>query len=280
MPLPVLLFFIGCGVVVIGCIILLIATFRESLLWGLANIFIPGAGLVFICVHWHAGRTAFFWSLAGWLMVGGSLAALSAEAERRGKPGLLSYLRGEKAKEAGDVTPEVIDTQRRQIEQMEATFHAKGTAVAQQFKALNAKRAALKTEDAAAVEAYNVEAAAYQQANADAKQLRQKIDLAQVELTRLLDERSRLMARPGAAAGVSPANDGTVIMYTTARCGACIHAKEYFARKGVRYEERDVEKSDAARAEFGKLGGRGVPLILIGNERMEGFDEQRLNQLL
>jgi glutaredoxin len=280
MALVLTLLLLGCAVLTIGSIILLIATFRESVLWGIANLFIPGAGLVFICVHWQAGRTAFFWSLAGLVMIGGSLVALSAEAERRGKPGLWTYLASQEGKETADVAPEMIDVQRRQIEQMEAKFHTQGTALVQQYKELNAKRTALKADDAAAVTAFNTEAAAYQQSNTEHKQLQRQLNLAQVELTRLLDERSRLMARPGAAAGVSPANDGTVIMYTTARCGACIHAKEYFARKGVRYEERDVEKSDAARAEFGKLGGRGVPLILIGNERMEGFDERRLNELL
>jgi hypothetical protein len=48
----------------------------------------------------------------------------------------------------------------------------------------------------------------------------------------------------------------------------------------VRYEERDVEKSPDARAEFERLGGRGVPLIMVGTEKMDGFNEQRLNQIL
>ena len=34
-------------------------------------------------------------------------------------------------------------------------------------------------------------------------------------------------------------------MFTTATCPACRSAKEYFARKGVPYEERDVNGSPA-----------------------------------
>ena len=69
-------------------------------------------------------------------------------------------------------------------------------------------------------------------------------------------------------------------MFTTATCPACRSAKEYFARKGVPYEERDVNGSPATMQEFQRLGGRGVPLILVGDEKMEGFSAQRLDQLL
>jgi glutaredoxin len=64
---------------------------------------------------------------------------------------------------------------------------------------------------------------------------------------------------------------GQVVMYATSWCGYCAQARAHFARKGIRYVEYDVEKSAAAKAEFKRLGGRGVPLILYGRERMNGF---------
>jgi glutaredoxin len=64
-----------------------------------------------------------------------------------------------------------------------------------------------------------------------------------------------------------------VVMYATAWCPYCAKARAYFKRTGTAYTEHDIEKSADARAEFKRLGGRGVPLILVGNEKMAGFSE-------
>ena len=85
--------------------------------------------------------------------------------------------------------------------------------------------------------------------------------------------------RPAAAAAPGAAR-AQVIMYATDWCPYCRKAREFFARNGVRYVERDIEKSPAAKAEYDKLGARGVPVILVGTQRMNGFSEDRLAQLL
>jgi glutaredoxin len=71
-----------------------------------------------------------------------------------------------------------------------------------------------------------------------------------------------------------------VVLYATSWCGYCAQARAYFAKKGVPYIERDVEKSADAHAEFKRLGGRGVPLIVHGDNVMRGFREQSLDALL
>jgi len=71
-----------------------------------------------------------------------------------------------------------------------------------------------------------------------------------------------------------------VKMYATDWCGYCRKAREYFARNGIHYTELDVEKSEAARVEYKSMGARGVPLILVGTQRMNGYSEQRLAQML
>ena len=71
-----------------------------------------------------------------------------------------------------------------------------------------------------------------------------------------------------------------VVLYATSWCGYCAQARAYFAKKGVPYIERDVEKSASAHAEFKRLGGRGVPLIVHGDNVMRGFREQSLDALL
>jgi glutaredoxin len=82
-----------------------------------------------------------------------------------------------------------------------------------------------------------------------------------------------LFASGAAVAQRSPA-PVPVVMYATSWCPHCARARAYFARKGIAYVEHDVEKSVAASVEFKRLGGRGVPLILVGREQMSGFDEQ------
>ena len=71
-----------------------------------------------------------------------------------------------------------------------------------------------------------------------------------------------------------------VKMYATSWCPYCAKARAYFARRNIAYVEIDIEKSSEGRAEYKRIGGRGVPLILVGAERMNGYSEARLSQLL
>jgi len=83
-------------------------------------------------------------------------------------------------------------------------------------------------------------------------------------------------ASRSAAAGAPP----EIKMYATAWCTYCKRAREYFARKGLRYTELDIEQSAQARAEYDRLGARGVPVILVGAQRMTGFSEGSMDQML
>ena len=86
-----------------------------------------------------------------------------------------------------------------------------------------------------------------------------------------------------AAAGAPPAQAEStpdVVMYATSWCPYCAQARAYFARAGIAYVEHDVEKSASAHVEFKRLGGRGVPLIVVGREKLNGFSEQGFEHLL
>ena len=72
-------------------------------------------------------------------------------------------------------------------------------------------------------------------------------------------------------AGKSKGKTPKVTMYSAEWCGVCKRAKRYFEEHKVRYTEKDIDKSKSANAEFRKLGGRGVPLILVGRKRLSGF---------
>lgn len=71
-----------------------------------------------------------------------------------------------------------------------------------------------------------------------------------------------------------------VEMYATAWCPACRAARDYFNRKGVTFEEYDVEKDPQAGARFTALGGNGVPLVLIDGTPVRGFSPKTFDALL
>jgi glutaredoxin len=71
----------------------------------------------------------------------------------------------------------------------------------------------------------------------------------------------------------------TVVMYSTSWCGYCRKAARHFRKNNIPFSERDIEKSAAAASEFKQLNGRGVPVILIGNQRMNGFEAQAFDRI-
>ena len=64
----------------------------------------------------------------------------------------------------------------------------------------------------------------------------------------------------------------TVVLFSTSWCGYCRQAARHFRKNNIPFTEHDIEKSAYAAREYKKLDGRGVPVILIGEKRMNGFD--------
>lgn len=72
-----------------------------------------------------------------------------------------------------------------------------------------------------------------------------------------------------------------VTIYSTPTCHFCHLAKEFFNEKGVKYTEYDVLTDIPKRQEMvDKSGQLGVPVILIDNEVIVGFDQPRIASLL
>ncbi len=106
---------------------------------------------------------------------------------------------------------------------------------------------------------------------------------ASAQIYRWTDANGRTMIgeRPPAGAKaklVGERNQPEVVMYATSWCPWCAKARDYFARNGVRYTEHDIEKSAAANAEHKRLGGRGIPFIVVGGEKkIYGYSELALD---
>ena len=73
---------------------------------------------------------------------------------------------------------------------------------------------------------------------------------------------------------------GRVRMFTTTWCGYCKQARAHLSAKGIPFEDLDVEKSVNGKQEYATLKGRGVPIILVGDQRMDGYSRTRLDSML
>ena len=71
-----------------------------------------------------------------------------------------------------------------------------------------------------------------------------------------------------------------VRLLTTTWCGYCKKAAAFLRSRGTPFEELDVEKSSQGKREYDALGGRGVPIILVGEQRMDGYDQTTLTSML
>ncbi len=87
----------------------------------------------------------------------------------------------------------------------------------------------------------------------------------------------RLVARLEAS---RKASGPKVIIYSANWCGACRRAKAYMDRKGVRYEERNVDQPRFKEELVRKSGGRSIPVIEVNGRILKGFNPERLDKLL
>lgn len=71
-----------------------------------------------------------------------------------------------------------------------------------------------------------------------------------------------------------------VVVFTSETCPYCVAAKDFLKENNVDFEEKNVTHSEEARNELISKGYRGVPVILVGEEEVVGFDKNRLSALL
>lgn len=72
-----------------------------------------------------------------------------------------------------------------------------------------------------------------------------------------------------------------VTIYSTPSCHFCQMAKEFFKEKGIQYTEHNVLTDLERRQEMlDKSGQLGVPVIVVDDKVMIGFDQVEISELL
>ncbi len=84
-----------------------------------------------------------------------------------------------------------------------------------------------------------------------------------------------------ATAGTTVAtSQGKITIYSASWCGYCKRAKAYLNSRGISYSDLDVETSEEGKTAYRKLGAHGVPVIFVGEQRMDGFNQASLEDML
>ncbi len=73
-----------------------------------------------------------------------------------------------------------------------------------------------------------------------------------------------------------------VIIFSTPTCSFCNAAKRYFREKRIPFKDVDVSRDPAAFRDMQRRtgGNTGVPVILINNKPIIGFDRSKIEQML
>ena len=75
--------------------------------------------------------------------------------------------------------------------------------------------------------------------------------------------------------------DKEVVIYSTPTWPHCKRAKEYLSQKKITYLEYNVAGDKGkAKEMIQKSGQMGVPVIVIGDEIVVGFNQAKLDELL
>lgn len=73
----------------------------------------------------------------------------------------------------------------------------------------------------------------------------------------------------------------TVTVYSTPTCHFCHLAKDFFQEHNIPFTEYDVAMDADRRMEMRERTGQlGVPVIMIDQDIIVGFDEQKIRTLL
>lgn len=77
-----------------------------------------------------------------------------------------------------------------------------------------------------------------------------------------------------------PNQSKQVILYGTASCSFCRSSREFFVANNIDFFDVDVQTSELAAKKHAELGGGGVPVVIIGNRLIRGFQPDAFQDAL
>lgn len=71
-----------------------------------------------------------------------------------------------------------------------------------------------------------------------------------------------------------------VIVYSSTHCQYCARLKSYLQDQNIAYEERNVDTNDEYAEELWNTGMRSVPVTIIGETKILGFNPAQMQKAL
>jgi mycoredoxin len=72
-----------------------------------------------------------------------------------------------------------------------------------------------------------------------------------------------------------------VVLYTTTWCGYCAKTRKFLSDNHIRYTDFDVEHSEKGRKDYQRLGGNGIPIVVInGDTVIHGYSPEKISEAL
>jgi len=67
-----------------------------------------------------------------------------------------------------------------------------------------------------------------------------------------------------------------ITVYSSSGCSHCRQLKQWLQQHQIKFMEFDVQRNQRAFKDFQRLGGRGVPLLVVGERKIQGFNPKQL----
>jgi glutaredoxin len=71
-----------------------------------------------------------------------------------------------------------------------------------------------------------------------------------------------------------------VVLYSTQHCPHCQHAKRWLKENNIPFLDFNVAKPGKIQKQFFALGGHSVPLFVIGDYQLSGFNLRQIKSVL
>lgn len=71
-----------------------------------------------------------------------------------------------------------------------------------------------------------------------------------------------------------------VILFTTSSCGYCKQARNLLINKDIAWCEKDINTSNQNYKVFKSLGGKGVPVAVIGYNLLLGYSQEEYKEAI
>ncbi|WGV61439.1 glutaredoxin family protein [Brevibacillus brevis] len=70
------------------------------------------------------------------------------------------------------------------------------------------------------------------------------------------------------------------IVYSSTHCNFCQQLKSYLTEQNISFEERNIDEKEEYFQELSRLGVMSVPLTVIGEKQVLGFNPTRIKKAL